>query len=217
VTFPSNYDGSTPVPVVIGFHAASNPNTEIKDRLGDDLGDKYLMLYPTSDGSGWAESDFPKVDAIFDTLTTDACIDENRVFSTGHSSGAQFIVQLACAGETRFRAVAPVASSKYCNSWQSVAALVIHGIGDQERSWDPNGEEDIVPYRTSNSCEESSTEYPVDGCQSGSTQVDPGCVEFSGCDAQTIWCKHNDPQYGTSHHGIPCFADTLIPAFFDSF
>ncbi|HEY6725120.1 MAG TPA: hypothetical protein VI197_13890 [Polyangiaceae bacterium] len=216
-SFPPAYDGTTPVPVVLAYHAAGNPNTQLKDRYGDDLQDKYLVLYPKSDGNGWTDGDLPKVDAMFNTLTNDACIDENRVFATGHSSGAQFIVQQLCAGETRYRAIAPVASSKYCNSWNPVPALVIHGIGDAERSWDPNGDEDIVPYRESNGCEASSTEYPVDGCMSGSTQVDPGCVEFSGCGTQTIWCKHNDPQYGTSHHGMPCFSDSLIPEFFGSF
>jgi len=216
-SFPPSYDGTTPVPVVLAFHAAGNPNTQLKDRYEDDLGDKYLVLYPKSDGNGWTDGDLPKVDAMFNTLTNDACIDENRVFATGHSSGSQFIVQQLCAGETRYRAVAPVASSKYCDSWGAVPALVIHGIGDQERSWDPNGEEDIVPFRTSNGCEATSSEYPVDGCMSGSTQVDPGCVEFAGCGVQTIWCQHNDPQYGTSHHGMPCFADALIPQFFGSF
>lgn len=216
-SFPPSYDGTTPVPVVLAYHAAGNPNTQLKERYEDDLADKYLVLYPKSDGNGWTDGDLPKVDAMFNTLTNDACIDENRVFATGHSSGSQFIVQQLCAGETRYRAVAPVASSKYCDSWGAVPALVIHGIGDQERSWDPNGEEDIVPFRTSNGCEATSTDYPVDSCMSGSTQVDPGCVEFSGCGAQTIWCQHNDPQYGTSHHGMPCFADTLIPTFFGSF
>lgn len=218
IAIPPSYDGTTPVPVVMAFHAAGNPNTQLKDRYADDLEDKYIVLYPKSSGNEWNNNaDASKVDAMFSELTTNACIDENRVFATGHSSGAQFVVQRLCAGESRWRAVAPVSSSKYCDSWDPVPALVIHGIGDQERSWDPNGEEDIVPYRTSNGCSESSMDYPVDGCQSGSTQVDPGCVQFDGCSEITLWCQHNDPQYGTSHHGIPCFADALIREFFDSF
>ncbi len=218
VHLPPSYDGSTPVPVVMAFHAAGNPNTQLQDRYEDDLGDKYLMLYPKSQGNEWNNNaDGGIVDTMFSALESEACIDKNRVFAVGHSSGSQFIVQRLCAGETRWRAVAPVASSKYCNSWNPVPALVFHGIGDQERSWDPNGEEDIVPYRTSNGCMESSTPYPVDGCQSGGVQVDPGCVQFDGCSEITLWCQHNDPQYGTSHHGIPCFADSLIREFFDSF
>jgi hypothetical protein len=90
-------------------------------------------------------------------------------------------------------------------------------MGDQERSWDSNGEEDIVPYRDSNGCMSTSTEYPVDGCQSGGTSVEPGCVQFDGCSEITLWCQHNDPQYGTSHHGVPCFGASLTREFFDSF
>lgn len=218
LSVPPTHDGSTPVPVIMAFHAAGNPNTQLKDRFGDNWEDKYLVVYPKSAGNEWNNNtDGQVVDNLFNALTNDACIDENRVFATGHSSGAQFIVQRLCAGEKRWRAIAPIASSKYCNSWDPVPALVIHGIGDQERSWDPNGEEDIVPYRTSNGCQQTSTEYPVDGCSSSGTQVDPGCVSFDGCSERTLWCQHNDPQYGTSHHGLPCFADTLIPEFFGSF
>jgi hypothetical protein len=218
VSIPPSYDGTMPVPVVMAFHAAGNPNTQLQERLGDDLEARYLVLYPKSAGNGWDNGvDGSVVDAMFTAVTSQACVDENRVFATGHSSGAQFIVQRLCAGETRFRAVAPIASSTYCDSWDPVPALVIHGIGDAERSWDPNGEDDIVPYRTSNGCAATSTEFPVDGCLSGATQVDPGCVQFDGCSQRTLWCQHDDPQYGTSHHGIPCFADSLIPEFFDSF
>jgi hypothetical protein len=222
VSLPDGYDGSTPVSVVMAFHAAGNPNTQLEQRFGDDLGDKYLMLYPKSNGNGWDNNaDGSKVDAMFDALTSNACIDENRVFATGHSSGAQFIVQRLCAGESRWTAVAPVASSVYCSSWDPVPALVFHGLTDEEREAyglaDGNGAKDIVPYRDSNGCQSSSAPYQVDSCQSGGVQVDPGCVEFDGCSEQTIWCNHNDPQYGTSNHGIPCFADAMVRKFFDSF
>jgi hypothetical protein len=43
-----------------------------------------------------------------------------------------------------------------------------------------------------------------------------GCVEYSGCAAKTRWCNHNDPQYGTSNHGIPCFGVRAIYDFFES-
>jgi hypothetical protein len=109
----------------------------------------------------------------------------------------------------------------YCNSWDPVSALVIHGIGDQEREayglMDGDGLKDIVPYRTSNSCEESFTTIDVEGCNSGGTQVDPGCREFDACTETTWWCQHNDPQYSNTHHGIPCFASRVIRDFFDGF
>jgi poly(3-hydroxybutyrate) depolymerase len=219
---PAAYDGTTPVPVVLAFHAAGNPNTQLRGILGDALDDDYIVLYPKSDGNGWSnQADAPKVDAIFQALDALACYDQNRVFATGHSSGAQFIVQRLCAGESRWRAVAPVASSVYCSAWTAIPALVIHGIGDVERQAygldDGDGLKDIVPYRTSNGCQESFTDVPVDGCSSGGVQVNPGCRDFDGCGETTRWCQHNDPQYGTSHHGVPCFGARVIKDFFDSF
>jgi len=222
VTVPASYDGTKPVPVVIAFHAAGNPNTQLRNILGPTLQDDYLMIYPKSDGNGWSNgADASKVDAAFAALDASACYDQNRVFATGHSSGAQFIVQRLCAGESRFRAVAPVASSVYCASWKPIPALVIHGIGDTERQAyglnDGEGLKDIVPYRTSNSCQETSTPLDVAGCNSQGTAVDPGCRSFNGCTEPTIWCQHNDPQYGTSHHGVPCFGARMIKSFFDGF
>jgi hypothetical protein len=219
---PASYDGVTPLPVVIAFHAAGNPNTQLQGILGNSLADEYIVFYPKSDGNGWSnQADPPKVDAIFAALDATACYDKSRVFATGHSSGAQFIVQRLCAGESRWRAVAPVASSVYCSSWKPIPALVIHGIGDTERQAyglnDGDGLKDIIPYRTSNGCSETYTELPVQGCNSAGVQVNPGCRDFDGCTVPTRWCQHNDPQYGTSHHGVPCFGARVIKDFFDTF
>jgi polyhydroxybutyrate depolymerase len=219
---PASYDGNTPLPVVIAFHAAGNPNTQMRGIIGNTLDDDYILFYPKSDGNGWSnDTDPPKVEAIFAALDANACYDQDRVFATGHSSGAQFIEQRLCAGESRWRAVVPVASSVYCASWKPIPALVIHGIGDTERQAyglnDGDGLKDIVPYRTSNGCSESSTPVPVDGCSSGGVQVNPGCRDFDGCSERTRWCQHNDPQYGTSHHGVPCFGASIIKGFFDGY
>ena len=54
----------------------------------------------------------------------------------------------------------------------------------------------------------------VMGCQSGSTAVNPGCITYEGCDAPTVWCSHNDPAYGTTMHGVPCFG---VKAMYDFF
>jgi len=61
------------------------------------------------------------------------------------------------------------------------------------------------------------TEVPVDGCTSGGVQVNPGCRDFDGCGERTRWCQHNDPQYGTSHHGVPCFGARVIKQFLDTY
>lgn len=221
-SIPATYDGTTPVPVVIAFHAAGNGNDQMRSIIGSTFDSEYIMFYPKSAGSGWDNNaDASKVDDIFNALDASACYDKHRVFAAGHSSGAQFLVQRLCAGERRWRAVSPVASSVYCDSWDPIPALVIHGIGDTERTMyglnDGDGEKDIVPYRTSNMCQETFTPVDVEGCSSGGVQVDPGCRDFDGCVEKTRWCQHNDPQYGTSHHGVPCFGARVMKEFFDTY
>jgi hypothetical protein len=99
---PPGYDGVTPLPVVMAFHAAGNPNTQLRGILGATLQNDYIVFYPKSDGNGWTNgADAPKIDAIFAALDANACYDKHRVFATGHSSGAQFVVQRLCAGESR--------------------------------------------------------------------------------------------------------------------
>jgi hypothetical protein len=139
------------------------------------------------------------------------------------------VVQLLCSGDGSFDGVAPVASSVYCSKWKNgaVPALIIHGVQDTERAAyglnDGNGQKDLQPYLTSNTCTMTSTPFdPVlTSCTNVKNGIDgkpfnDGCVEFSGCSAKTRWCNHNDPQYGTSNHGIPCFGVRAIYDFFES-
>jgi polyhydroxybutyrate depolymerase len=231
IGLPPDYNGTDPVPAVIAFHAAGNDNTSMERTFRDsDLADKYFMVYPNSSGNGWNMSaDKNRYLDAYAALLSQACVDENRVYATGHSSGAQMVVQLLCSGDAEFDAVAPVASSVYCNEWEKgpVPALIIHGVQDVEREAyglnDGNGEKDLQPYLTSNMCQEMSTPFDPDLGNCGNVNdgvdgnpFDDGCVEFSGCSVPTRWCNHNDPQYGTSNHGIPCFGVRAIFDFFES-
>jgi len=224
---PDGYDGSTPVPVIFAFHAAGNQNNQLQGIYQNTVvGENYLMIYlAATNSSGWTlQNDQGRFDTAFDEVMNEACVDENRVFATGHSSGAQFIVQLLCDGETRFDGVAPVASSVYCQNWEVVPALVIHGVADTERQAyglnDGNGEKDLQPYLSSNGCGDVSTPSDIDTGTTCSGSIDPGCVEFDGCDVRTTWCNHNDPQYlqngNPTNHGVPCFAPAALHDFFSA-
>jgi hypothetical protein len=133
-----------------------------------------------------------------------------------------------CSGDGDFDAVAPVASSVYCQKWKNgaVPSLIIHGVLDQERTMyglnDGDGKKDLQPYLASNMCQMASTPFQPDVSRCTNIQgidgkaFNPACVEFSGCSATTRWCNHNDPNYGTSNHGIPCFGVRAIYDFFES-
>src|SRR4029450_8438553 len=99
LTFPDAYDGSTPMPLVFGFNGAGRTNTQFRTAdaktSGTDLEKKFVMAYLGSTGNGWGlGTDRPKLDAAFDMIKNSYCIDTNRVFVTGHSSGAQMIAPL---------------------------------------------------------------------------------------------------------------------------
>ena len=90
-------------------------------------------------------------------------------------------------------------------------------MDDRERAntnQDANGLKDLAPYLSSNDCATDAQPYAQAGCSSGGKQVEPGCVEYQGCAERTLWCHHDDPQYGTTNHGWPCFANAAIDVFF---
>jgi len=223
VTLPEDYDPSIPSPLVFGFHGATRTNVQFQTVdagiAGSDLERNYIMAYVQSSGSqwDWALGDLPRVDAAYDAITNAHCVDLDRVFATGHSSGAQFITGLLCDGEDRFRAVAPVASSERDGcSWGAIPTLLIHGTDDDERPDDRNGQAELPYYIDANGCGASAA-YPSDlSCTRGATAVDPGCVEFEGCAAPLVWCNHNDPHYNETNHGWPCFATRAIFEFFEA-
>jgi hypothetical protein len=222
-SFPESYDGTTPSPLIMAFHAAGNGNDQLRNiTRGSTLDQHFVMAFPKSTGNGWSpNTDRASIDARYEELLASYCIDESRVFATGHSSGAQLVVQLMCSGDDRFAAIAPIASSAYCSSWDTpIPSLIIHGVDDEERAktnQDADGAKDLAPYLLSNQCGKTTTPHAQAGCSSSGGQVDPGCVQYEGCVEPTIWCHHDDPQYGTTNHGWPCFANDAIDAFFGRF
>jgi poly(3-hydroxybutyrate) depolymerase len=223
-TFPTSYNGTTPMPLMLGFHANGNPIDQIRTLTnGSVLETAFVRAFPKSAGSGWSyNTDITRIRAMWDDLLNNYCIDTSRVFGTGHSSGAQMVVQMLCNGETRFKAVAPVAASKYCNSHAPVAVMYIQGQMDAQRG-NSNGADVVQAFRMSNMCESTSTpKTDVAMCTStfDRMQVTPGCVTYDGCSVPTHWCSHNDNGYNSTdgrQHGWPCFASSAMGAFFQSF
>lgn len=231
VTFPPGYTGSTPVPLLFAFHGAGRTNTDMRmvdsRTMGSQLENTYVMAFMKSAGNAWdLGTDYPRFEAALDQLLAERCIDTDAIFAMGHSSGAQFIVQMLGdnrARETRFAAVAPVASSLYNNpAWQPVPTLLIHGENDTQRPGDQNGAQDISQYVRSNQCQAATTPVAVPSCASlaGGVAVDAGCVQYNGCAAPTFFCRHDDPNYldngNPTNHGWPCFANSQIFAFLES-
>lgn len=218
-TFPTTYDGTKPFPLLMGFHAASNPIDQIRTLTnGSDFEKTYVRAFPKSAGSAWSyNTDRSKVIAVYDELMANYCIDMRRVFATGHSSGAQMIVQILTkasdAAHFGFRAVAPVAASNYGAIASPIPVLYIQGAKDTERRSD--GADVVAQFTRVNQCTTSTQpDTGVGTCKSSGASVNPGCVEYQGCTQPTRWCSHDDSAYAGTSHGWPCFATKAMYDFF---
>jgi poly(3-hydroxybutyrate) depolymerase len=209
------------MPFLLALHAAGNPNTQLQNLTkGSKLETDFVRAFPKSAGSAWVyNTDIGKLKAVIDDVLANYCVDTSRMFATGHSSGAQMVVQMLCNGEQRFKAVAPVAASKYCAKLSPVAVLYIQGMMDAQRGGG-NGKDVVDVFRTSNQCGTSSMpKADIAGCTStfDRQQVTPGCVSYDACAVPTLWCSHNDNGYNNTdgrQHGWPCFASSAIADFF---
>jgi polyhydroxybutyrate depolymerase len=218
-TFPTSYDGTKPFPLLMGFHAASNPIDQIRTLTnGSDFEKNYVRAFGKSKGSAWDyNTDRSKVLAIYDELMASYCIDMGRVFATGHSSGAQMIVQIltksADATHFNFKAVAPVAASNYGAIVGPIPVMYIQGSKDTVRN--SSGADVVARFTKVNGCTTTTMPYAeVDSCMSGGASVNPGCVDYQGCTQRTLWCSHNDSAYSGTSHGWPCFATRAMYDFF---
>jgi polyhydroxybutyrate depolymerase len=138
---PPAHDGHTALPLVVDLHGYSEGATvHAEVTQWGPFGDDHDFVTITPDGSGDPPSwdlavDGPDARFIADVIA-DAertlCIDQARVFVTGHSMGGFLISSLACsdvAGEiTAFAAVSGVRHVDGCTP--TTPALVIHGTAD---------------------------------------------------------------------------------------
>jgi len=225
--FPASYDGKKPFPLLIALHACGNKNTEFVGHTDPtNFATEFVRTMPNTPDGGqcWSNygNDIKRITEQFDDLVNNYCIDLNRVFGIGHSSGAQMLVNiLSHKSDTEhlhIKAVAPVAADPY-NVAEPMPVLYIDGIKDNQRSAD-SAKNTVAKFRAANSCADTSKPYtPVMSCQStdqgsGRPMVDPGCIIYDNCKVPTIWCAHNDPNYSGTQHGVPCFAMKATWDFF---
>jgi hypothetical protein len=230
LSFPSTYDGKTPMPVLLGFHGcgAVNRGTNIGSTewmmytKGTPFETDYVRAVPVSQDPGgcWTyDADMPRATKMYDDLVTNYCVDTSRVFATGHSSGAQFVVQQILAKKMdadhfKLRGVAPV-SADPATLAGPMPVMYIDGQMDNQRS-PTSAVNTVKDFRVANACADTSKPYaPVMSCKSSEgPMVDPGCIIYDNCTVPTIWCSHNDPFYSGTQHGVPCFA---VKAMYDFF
>jgi predicted esterase len=215
-----------PFPLLIALHACGNPNTEFVNPTNSNGLENYVRTFPNTPDSGQCWSNYTtnvaRILSQYDDLMANYCIDKNRVFATGHSSGAQLLVNILAhrtdAQHLNLKGVAPIAADPY-NVALPMPVMYIAGKMDNQRSA-TSAPNTVARFRTANMCADTSKPYAAvmscNSTDSGRPLVDPGCIIYDSCTVPTIWCSHNDPSYSGTQHGIPCFAMKGMSDFFAS-
>lgn len=145
VAVPEGYAPERAHRLVLAFHGRTNPAERVRryyglegtDAEGVEAGGT-IFVYPRAlrqeDGTFiWRlPEDLALFDAIVDQFARRYCIAMNQIFAVGHSLGASFVNDLACARGRVLRGVATVAggiSAADCAG--QVAALLLHNPEDR--------------------------------------------------------------------------------------
>jgi len=209
---PADYDGTRALPIVFGFHGATTSGEFFRSRFYGNLlsamGDEAIVVHPDAlgDPTQWGNGDVPFFDALLAALEAELCIDEERVFATGHSSGGFFTNTLGCQRGDVLRAIAPVSGGgpftfgggggNACTG--EVAAWIAHGENDE-----------TVPFESG--VDSRDRWLDANGCGEMTSAVVPEpCQEYAGCGEglPVRFCVYQDG------HDWPDFAPEGIWEFF---
>jgi poly(3-hydroxybutyrate) depolymerase len=212
---PSGYDRNRAYPLVLAFHGAGSSGAQAQQYFGVQQASagQAILVYPDAitrsgtrqwgySGTG-ATEDLGFVDALLGQLRATLCIDDARIFATGHSSGGFFSNNLGCARGNVLRAIAPVAGGGpfvSCDGGQ-VAAWLMAASNDT-----------VVPPSSGQSSRD--TWLRANHCGTTTQAVGPGaCVAYQGCDTgyPVHWCLE-----ATGGHNWPSYGGTAIWSFFSS-
>jgi poly(3-hydroxybutyrate) depolymerase len=220
ISVPAAYDPEHPYPLGFAFHGAgrTGPQCQAGDCAGFQsvMQDDAILVYMTSiAGPSWGDdfdqnSDF--FEAVLGHVLESYCIDVDRVFAAGTSSGAHFSNVVGCRFGDRLLAIAPVAGylpqSDGCVD--NVAALVIHGYADPSF---PLGEEARDFWRDQNGCTAETVPTIAEVHASVlATDESYACADYQGCNPglPVTWCEHSEGGYDGTTHGWPLVGGQLI-------
>jgi polyhydroxybutyrate depolymerase len=220
LTVPTSYTGTTPLALVFAWHGANIDGATARRffNVENSANGAAIVVYPDSlTPIGWDpsnSSDMQVFPILLEALSASYCIDPQRVFSTGHSTGAVMTNALGCLRSDKLRAIAPVEGTPPTGGCTGkIAALIVHGQNDALFPL-AQGQATRDFFMSQNGCSTQTTTWAPE----------PACVEYQGCQSNlpVVWCVHDEghawPTLGADCRGGICFdAGAAIWAFFASF
>jgi poly(3-hydroxybutyrate) depolymerase len=214
------------LPLVLDIHGYTSFATEQLDRSKwDDMADAetFIVVAPNGVDEAWSAGglgdasidDVAFIRAVVEEVASELCIDEKRVYATGHSNGGAMTHKLGCEAADLFAGIAPIAgwTSGSCNPSRPIAVAAVRALGDSTVQYEgggiaPSAEADLAIWLQANEC----ADMPVE------TSHGDVCTTHTECTAgtQVMEChpegEHNF-FYATDNLLVP---DTIWP-FFEQF
>lgn len=225
LSVPTTYTGTTPLALVFAWHGANMDGAQARAvfNLESQSDGAAIFVYPNGiTADTWdlsmGSADSQLFTALLNSISSNYCIDSNRVFSTGYGAGAFMTNTLGCYLGDSLRAIAPVAGggppsmvAHPCTA--KVAALVVHGRNDQ-----------VIPL----SAGQAARDYLIiqNSCSTQTANWSPesACVAYQNCQSTLplVWCVHDEghawPNLGTDCTGGTCMdGGATIWGFFSNF
>ncbi len=226
VHLPTGYSATTPKPLGFGFHGFGNP--ACGPTQGECQGFANLpavTVYMKSFSQGWEQAAVLEQNIQFfldvvALMKNEYCIDENRIFVAGVSSGGQFVEYLACRYGDWLWQVTPVSASVVSaanmNCKGTPPILVIHGVTDSAGNY---GQGVAEMFARRNGC---SATAPAGLAKAKADMMaaftamraEHVCLDWDGCVANPVrFCISSQITYNGLTHGWPRVGGTLIGEF----
>lgn len=211
VRLPAGYDGTRAYPIVYQLHGCSDSATREDNNVPvhRESGADAIVVRGRAAASCWdtAETgpDVPYFDAMLEAVEGALCVDTERRFLTGYSSGSFMTHALACSRGDRLRGVATIAGGQSGRSCTGpVAALLIHDRDDGTVNVSASeGARDAHAMR--NGCDTAAARTPA---------FEGACEAYVGCEAglPVVWCETS----GQDHSRQDDFAAPIFWSFLSS-
>jgi poly(3-hydroxybutyrate) depolymerase len=234
VNLPAGYDPNTPQPLGFAFNGFSRTYTQCANE-GDCPGFKELKavtVFPESFGQGWetpASGLAANIQLFLDLLAlvkNEYCVDENRIFIAGVSSGGQFVEHIACRFGDQLWASVPIAAyvdnGVNANCKGAPPQLIVHGATDRASARSEYGRLVAELYANRNGCAALSAS---DMAQARADMVTAfnarqemvRCLDAASCTSNPVrYCIFSQMTYGGLTHGWPRSAGRLMTEFFST-
>jgi poly(3-hydroxybutyrate) depolymerase len=203
VQLPADYDPTKSYPVLFGLHGAGGSGESFANYfpLAAFWRDQAILVFPSAlfyelDGrTTWrfpTEENLAFFDAMVAELTANLCVDPERIFASGFSSGGFFSNTLGCRRGDVVRAIVPVAGGDRDFNDACVGHTAVMVISSPLDTSDPTGGPPGVSHHERGL---RARDYfrQRNGCSEATEMLgDAGCVQYQGCldGAEVVYCEH---------------------------